>query len=97
MNISNIAHAGLALLFQAIVACLAYFFGVNAFGAAVMGALFAVAFYFGREVAQAERKAGGTPWYVGFNVANWSEDAVFDLLFPLVACSISTAVVFVTL
>ena len=88
MNKSNFAHAGLALLMQFVTALIATAFGADFVSASVMGGLFAVGFYFGREVAQAERKAGTPPWWSGFIIAKWSRDAIFDLLFPAIACSV---------
>lgn len=86
MNKSNFAHAGLALIFQTVVAFCAALLG---FGDAVrcfsLGAIFAISFYFGREVAQHERKVGTPPWWSGFRIHEWSADAVLDLLFPVVA------------
>lgn len=94
MNVSNLAHAGLAVVFQLVVAFFAMLFG---FGDVVrclfLGALFAVGFYFGREVAQHERKAGTPPWWSGFRVFDWSKDAVLDFVFPVVATSGSTLLV----
>ena len=86
MNASNFAHACLALAFQLITALIATAFGAELFEAVVMGALLAVGFYLGREVAQAERKAGTPPWWSGFIMTKWSRDAIFDLLFPVIAC-----------
>lgn len=94
MNISNVAHAGLALLCQIVVALIAFAIGADIRYAAVMGGLLAVGFYWGREVAQSERKLGGKPWYVGFNMALWSEDALCDFLFPVVACTLAACGVF---
>lgn len=87
MNPSNFAHAGLALVFQLITALAAMAFGVEIFVAAVMGALFSIGFYLGREVAQAERKAGTPPWWSGFDVRKWSKDSILDLLCPVVFCA----------
>lgn len=87
MNASNFAHAGLALLAQMMTALMATALGADLLSAVVMGGLFAVGFYFGREVAQAERKAGTPPWWSGFVVTKWSQDSIFDLLCPVVACS----------
>ena len=53
MNESNFAHAGLALLAQMMTALMATALGADLLSAVVMGGLFAVGFYFGREVAQA--------------------------------------------
>lgn len=86
MNDSNFAHAGLALALQCTVAALALLLGVDDFvDGFALGALFAVGFYFGREVAQHERKVGTPPWWSGFRIHEWSADAVLDLLFPVVA------------
>lgn len=93
MNASNFAHACLALAFQLITALIATTFGVELFEAFVMGALFAVGFYFGREVTQTERKIGTPPWWSGFIVTKWSRDAIFDLLFPVIACGFVAIVV----
>lgn len=87
MNESNFAHAGLALLALMMTALMATALGADLLSAVVMGGLFAVGFYFGREVAQAERKAGTPPWWSGFDVRKWSLDAKLDLLFPVVACT----------
>ena len=87
MNESNFAHAGLALLAQMMTALMATALGADLLSAVVMGGLFAVGFYFGREVAQAERKAGTLPWWSGFDVRKWSGDAKLDLLFPVIVCA----------
>lgn len=87
MNESNFAHAGLALLAQMMTALMATALGTDLLSAVVMGGLFAVGFYFGREVAQAERKAGTPPWWSGFDVRKWSLDAKLDLLFPVIVCA----------
>lgn len=87
MNASNFAHAALALAAQVVIGLLAFACGSSIVGASVIGGLFAVGFYFGREVAQAERKAGTPPWWSGFVMTKWSQDAIFDLLCPVVTCS----------
>lgn len=87
MNESNFAHAGLALLAQMMTALMATALGADLLSAVVMGGLFAVGFYLGREVAQAERKAGTPPWWSGFDARKWSLDAKLDLLFPVIACA----------
>lgn len=87
MSESNFAHAGLALLAQMMTALMATALGADLLSAVVMGGLFAVGFYFGREVAQAERKAGTPPWWSGFDVRKWSLDAKLDLLFPVIVCA----------
>lgn len=95
MNASNFAHALLAVSAQVIIMLFGMIFGASAIAGAICGGLFAVGFYFGREVAQAERKAGGSPWWVGFDVTRWSLDAVFDLVMPMLACSIVCCMAFV--
>lgn len=95
MNSSNFAHAGLALACQVLTALIAWAFGAEVFEACVMGAMLAIGFYLGREVTQAERKAGGDPWYIGFEMRLWSKDAIYDLLFPTVVCSVVCALSFV--
>lgn len=87
MNLSNLSHAALALAAQVVIGMLAYACGSSIVSASVIGGCFAVGFYFGREVAQAERKAGTPPWWSGFVMTKWSQDAIFDLLCPVVACS----------
>lgn len=86
MNASNFAHAGLAFACQILTALIALAFGADLFEACVMGGLLAVGFYWGREVTQAEVKAGGDPWYIGFEIRLWSKDAIYDLIVPTVAC-----------
>ena len=87
MNLSNLSHAALALSAQVVIGMLAYACGSSIVSASVIGGCFAVGFYFGREVAQAERKAGTPPWWSGFIMTRWSRDAIFDLLCQVVACS----------
>lgn len=87
MNLSNLSHAALALSAQVVIGMLAYACGSSIVSASVIGGCFVVGFYFGREVAQAERKAGTPPWWSGFIMTRWSWDAIFDLLCPAVACS----------
>lgn len=59
MNASNFAHAGLSLLFQSATTLIAYFCGFSIVDASCLGGSVAIGFYIGREVTQAERKAGG--------------------------------------
>lgn len=87
MNITNFYHALLAAGFQLVVGLVLGFLGVDPLTAVVEGGLFAVGFYFGREVAQAENKFGSDPWWIGFDMRKWSTDAIFDFLFPVLACS----------
>lgn len=88
MNASNFAHAGLALACQVLTALVAIALGADLFEACVMGGLLAVGFYWGREVDQTEKKIGTPPWWSGFVLTNWSQDAILDLVFPVVTCSI---------
>ena len=86
MNISNFAHAGLAVLCQLFVALIAVsFFGFDVVSAATIGGALSAGFYWGREVDQNERKRGTPPWWSGFNFKYWSLDSKLDLLFPVVA------------
>lgn len=91
MNLSNLAHGGLALAAQIITALIALAFGADLFTGTLLGALLAIGFYWGREVAQAERKAGGTPWWIGFDVRMWSDDALLDLAVPVAFCCAASA------
>lgn len=86
MNLSNLAHGALAVAAQLVLALIAFAFGASFFTGLTMGALLAVGFYLGREVTQAEVKAGGDPWYIGFEIRLWSKDAIYDLVVPTVAC-----------
>lgn len=87
MNASNFAHAGLAISAQIIIGLCGILAGLDVPHSFIMGGLFSTGFYLGREVAQAERKAGTPPWWSGFVVTKWSQDSIFDLLCPVVACS----------
>lgn len=91
MNITNIYHSALALACQLVVAAALWIVGIDFTTACAMGGLLAVGFYWGREVTQAEAKAGGTPWWIGFDVRKWSADAICDLAFPFATCSLVTA------
>ena len=91
MNLSNLAHGGLALAAQIITALVALAFGADLFTGALLGAMLAVGFYWGREVAQAERKAGGKPLWIGFDFRLCSEDALLDLSCPVAFCSLACA------
>ena len=91
MNITNLTHALLAISCQLVAATALWIVGTDFTTACAMGGLLAVGFYWGREVAQAEAKAGGAPWWIGFDATKWSTDAIYDLVFPLVACTLVTA------
>ena len=88
MNITNLTHALLAVACQLAVATVLWIIGIDFTTACTMGGLLAVGFYWGREVTQVETKAGGTPWWVGFDIRKWSKDSIYDLVFPAVACTI---------
>nr|DAO35492.1 MAG TPA: hypothetical protein [Caudoviricetes sp.] len=94
--LSHLAHAGLALAAQIVVAVAAALCGASLPAAACLGALFSVGFYWGREVAQVERHAGTPPWWSGFDPRNWQPDNWGDFLAPLVACSAAALAVFLT-
>lgn len=95
MNITNLTHALLAVACQLAVATVLWLVGIDFTTACAMGGLLAVGFYWGREVTQAEAKAGGTPpWWSGFVVTNWSQDAIFDLVFPVCTCSVVCLIAF---
>ena len=53
-------------------------------GSLVIGLMFALGFYFGREVAQQEAKTEGSPWR-GLEVWKWNLDAQLDMGFPIIA------------
>ena len=91
MNITNLTHALLAVACQLAVATVLWIIGIDFTTACAMGGLLAVGFYWGREVTQVETKAGGTPWWIGFDVRKWSADAICDLAFPFAMCSLVTA------
>lgn len=95
MNLSNLAHGGLALAAQIITALIALAFGADLFTGALLGAMLAVGFYWGREVAQSERKLGTPPWWIGFDVRLWSDDALLDLICPAVACAAACGIAFI--
>ena len=95
MNITNIYHSALALACQLVVAFTLRLVCVDTTTACAMGGLLAVGFYWGREVAQAEVKAGGTPWWVGFDFRQWSQDSIYDLAMPVGACLLLLGLVWV--
>lgn len=77
MNITNLEHAGYSLVLLVV----AYLATRNL----TAGVLFGIAFFLGREHAQAQRN-----YNLGdleaFAFWKWSLDAQLDLLFPIVAC-----------
>ncbi len=86
MNITNLTHALLAIVCQLVVATGLWIVGVDFTTSCAMGGLLAVGFYWGREVTQAEAKAGGTPWWIGFDFRQWNQDSIYDLAMPGGAC-----------
>ena len=86
MNSSNFSHAGLALAAQQIIALMALALGASLFIGELVGAVFGISFYFGREVAQVELKLGTPPWWSGFRFSQWSTDNIWDFLCPVIAC-----------
>ena len=90
MNSSNFSHAGLALAAQQIIALMALALGASLFWGEAVGATFGIGFYFGREVAQVERKLGTPPWWSGFRFSHWSVDNRWDFLCPTAAVLLST-------
>lgn len=86
MNASNFYHALLAVACQLAVATVLWIVGIDFTTACTMGGLLAIGFYWGREVTQVEAKAGGTPWWIGFDIRQWSQDSIYDLAMPVGAC-----------
>lgn len=86
MNITNLFHAVLAVVCQLVVATALWLIGIDYTTACAMGGLLAIGFYWGREVTQVEAKAGGTPWWNGFDFRLWSLDSIYDLALPVGAC-----------
>lgn len=96
MNISNLAHSLLAFVFQCLVTVLLVTVGMDLLSSVFCGGAFSVGFYFGREVAQAERKLGTPPWWSGFQIHKWSTDSKYDFIFPTVSSIlISVAIVLI--
>lgn len=93
MNFTNLFHAVLAIACQLVVATALWIVGIDFSTACAMGGLLAGGFYWGREVTQVETKAGGTPWWVGFDFRQWSQDSIYDLAVPVGACLIVQLVV----
>jgi len=89
MNQTNFEHAGYAALMQLVIGLVT--------GDWFAGACFGIAFFVGREHAQAQDKLGYTlkTTFEAFDVRKWSLDAQLDLLFPVVTCL--TILGFVTL
>jgi hypothetical protein len=75
MILTALSHA----LITALCGLVGWYFGELGIGLAA-----GLAFYFGREVAQHERKTRGTA-IRGLFVWNWNLDAQLDMLFPIIA------------
>ena len=89
MNASNFAHVLLAVIAQCVIATVVVLVSsLSVTTGLTMGALFAVAFYWGREVAQAERVTGTPPCWSGFDFTRWSVDGILDLACPTLAVTI---------
>ncbi len=95
MNISNLIHAGYALLMQ-----LGVWFVT---GDWLAGALLGIGFFAGREHSQAEYRSianfyGGKranmPDYAGLMPRAWDLDSVLDLVFPAIAVAIVCVLAF---
>ena len=86
MNQTNFEHAGYAALMQLFVGLIT--------GDWFAGACFGIAFFVGREHAQAQAKLGYTfkTTFQAFDVRKWSFDSQLDLLFPVITCLIILAI-----
>ena len=80
MNQTNFEHAGFAALMQLVIGLIT--------GDWFAGACFGIAFFVGREHAQAQDKLGYTlkTTFEAFDVRKWPKDTQLDLLFPVVTC-----------
>jgi len=81
--LSWLAHAGITAVAGLIGLLL---------GNLYVGLAAGVFFYLGREVAQHERKERGTNPARGFMFWRWSLDAQLDLLFPVIAAVLLSAI-----
>lgn len=87
MNQTNFEHAAYAVLMQVVVGLIT--------GDWFAGTCFAIAFFIGREHAQAQDKLGYTfkTTFQAFDITKWSRDAQLDLLFPVIATLITWGLV----
>lgn len=86
INQSNLAHAGLAVGAQLVLAVIFALLAPWSFTACLsVGAAFSIGFYYGREVDQVEKNHNRTPWWIGFKWSLWGEDARMDFICPTVA------------
>ena len=94
MNRSHLEHTLIALGFMSAIGLLT--------GSWLAGAAFGIAFFLGREHAQAEAryvKANGGDRYAtphapalgGLRPSSWNTDSVLDFVFPIVACGLAYA------
>jgi hypothetical protein len=90
----NLEHSAYALLFMAIIGLLT--------GNWLAGACFGVAFFVGREHAQAEYrviehfyegKRANAPWYGGFERRAWSLKSILDFVLPIAATAIALIII----
>ena len=87
MNQTNFTHAGIAVALCLLVAGLS--------GNVLAGALFAIGVFVGREHAQREYKIGNPSklnGYEALDIWRWNLDAKLDLLFPVIAVSLVSLV-----
>jgi hypothetical protein len=87
MNQTNFTHAGIAAALCLLV--------VGLSGNILAGALFAIGVFVGREHAQREYKLGDPSklnGYEALDIWRWSLDAKLDLLFPVIAVSLVSLV-----
>ena len=81
------SHPALVILLQVIIGLLT--------GNWLIGGLFLVGFYIGREITQAEYRwierfglgrRSNMPWWGGFDPKVWNWDSESDFLLPVLAC-----------
>ena len=90
----SLEHPAYALLFMAIIGLLT--------GNWLAGACFGVAFFLGREHAQAEYrviehfyegKRANMPWYGGFEPRGWNVKSILDFVLPIIVTTIALLIV----
>ena len=93
----NLEHSAYALLFMAIIGLLT--------GNWLAGACFGVAFFVGREHAQAEYrviqkfyegKRANMPWSGGFEPRGWDVKSILDFVLPIIATAIALVIIALT-
>ncbi len=83
MNRTNFEHAAIAVFLQLLLAAIT--------GSLVLGAVFAVGVFIGREHAQREYRLGDPSKLKGYEALDfwrWTLDEQLDLLFPVVAVAL---------